>query len=279
MDYQPHSHIPFYKMQGTGNDFVIIDNRMLQLSKKEIGELAPEICNRNYGVGSDGIIALLSAEQEEVDYTMFYLNPDGSDAGMCGNGARCMALLASSQGFDNEHTFNVHNRVYKAIVKENSVTLSFPIQATIDPLSIDNQQFFSVHTGTDHLVTTVDEDTLTDEQYLRDRGRELRYHSRFQPRGTNVNFIFGVDTNRLKLQTYERGVEGLTFACGTGAIASALVWHHLQNSSTSNSYTYAVKIKGGELRVHFTFSPVKRNYSNIKLEGPAHFVFKGKYML
>lgn len=264
-------------MQGAGNDFIALDNRSLNLSKDELIELAPQICDRNFGVGADGIIILLSPEQDDVDYTMFYRNADGSDAGMCGNGARCMALFAQAHGFSKQQHFNVHNQVYEAILEgPNTVRITFPMQASIKKTELHNRPHYFLHTGTEHLVTTVDENSLKDEDTLKKEGSELRYDAQFQPAGTNVNFISGLDECSLKLQTYERGVEDLTFACGTGAIASALVWHHLQKEKPSGC-KYEVETKGGSLFVYFSFDPETKTYSNIKLEGPAHFVFKGEY--
>jgi diaminopimelate epimerase len=269
--------ISFSKMQGAGNDFIVLDNRRLNLLKDEIIELAPKICDRNFGIGADGIITLLEAEKKNTDYTMFYRNADGSDAGMCGNGARCMALFARSQGFGKQQAFNVHDQTYEAIIEgPNSVSVAFPMQASIEKTELHHRPYYFIHTGTEHLVTTVDETSLEDEDTLRKEGKELRYEAKFQPLGTNANFISGKDECSLKLQTYERGVEDLTLACGTGAIASALVWHHLQKVKPSGC-KYEVETKGGSLFVYFSFDPETKNYSNIKLEGPAHFVFKGEY--
>src|SRR6056297_1858918 len=271
--------IPFTKMQGAGNDFVVLDNRKLDLSKQELVELAPTICDRRFGVGSDGIMALLPPEHDEADYTMFFRNPDGSDAGMCGNGARCMALFAHSLGYKAEHQFNVHNQLYQAVVEtENIVRISFPMQASATEHSIDGETFYGIHTGTEHLVHAVSEDLLEDEKALREQGQQLRYHDKFQPAGTNVNFISGIDDRSLKLQTYERGVEDLTLACGTGAIAAALIWHHLQSPAQGPS-PYKVETKGGRLTVYFDYDSISSQYANIKLEGPAHFVFQGSYQL
>ncbi len=275
-----HSHsISFTKMQGAGNDFVVLDNRSQMLSKKEIIELAPEICDRKFGVGSDGIMALLPPEKEKANYTMFYRNADGSDAGMCGNGARCIALFADSLGFDSHHYFNVHNQLYEAEVRDSKhVCISFPMETVAHELTVDKQKLYAIHTGTEHIVTTVCEELLDDEKHLREEGRLLRHHSKFQPKGTNVNFICGIDESTLKLQTYERGVEDLTLACGTGAIASALIWHHIQeNKPEQNKFT--VKTKGGKLTVYFDYDASDQYFTNIKLEGPAHFVFKGTYEL
>src|SRR5699024_6307176 len=121
--------ILFTKMQGAGNDFVIIDNRDYHLSKKRIIELAPELCDRKFGVGADGIMALLPAENSEIDYSMFYRNADGSDAGMCGNGARCLALYAWEKGLGTTFSFNVHDTVYQAevIPEKRHAIIHFPI--------------------------------------------------------------------------------------------------------------------------------------------------------
>lgn len=266
-------------MQGAGNDFVVIDNRSQSLSKEQLVDLAPEICDRKFGVGSDGILALLPAEKSGADYTMFYRNPDGSDAGMCGNGARCMALFAHSLGFDKKHTLNVHDQLYKAEVSDSkSVKISFPFKSSVGKMEIGGRKLYEIFTGTEHIGIILDEDKLNNEDFLRKEGRLLRYHDRFQPKGTNVNFIHGTHPQKLKLQTYERGVEGLTLACGTGAIASALIWHHLQDNPKQND-TFRVETKGGSLKIHFSFDPGAKLYNNIKLEGPANFVFKGTYIL
>lgn len=266
-------------MEGAGNDFVVLDNRSANITKQQIVELAPKICNRKYGIGSDGILALFPAEKDNVDYTMFYRNPDGSDAGMCGNGARCIALFAHSLGFNSEHRFNVHDQVYEAKVESaEKIRISFPMDASVKKISINGRQLYETHTGTEHIALPVEEDLLYKEDYLKEEGRLLRHHAKFHPKGTNVNFISGINDTALRVQTYERGVEDLTLACGTGVIASALVWHHLQETNSSN-FEFKVKTSGGSLNVYFTFDSQSKKYSNIKLEGPAHFVFKGEYLL
>jgi diaminopimelate epimerase len=266
-------------MQGAGNDFVVLDNRSLAMEKQELIELAPNICDRRFGVGADGIMALFPPAVEGANYTMFFRNPDGSDAGMCGNGARCMARFAHSLGFDSNHTFNVHNQIYEAQVKNpEQVCISFPIKASASEKTIDGTQLFVIHTGTEHVVTIIDQEKMEDEKLLYQKGQELRNHPDFTPKGTNANFICGIDNESLQLQTYERGVEDLTLACGTGAIASALIWHHVQDTHpTDNRFT--VETKGGTLTVYFSFDPKTKKYNNIKLEGPSHFVFEGTYQL
>lgn len=266
-------------MEGAGNDFVILDNRSGDFTKEQIIHLAPKICNRKYGVGSDGILALFPAERDDVDYTMFYRNPDGSDAGMCGNGARCMALFAHSLGFDAKHQFNVHDQVYEAKIEDpEHILISFPMETSVKEVNLNGRQLYQVPTGTEHIVLAVDENTLFKEDHLIEEGHLLRHHAEFHPRGTNVNFLCGLTDTTLRVQTYERGVEDLTLACGTGVIASALVWHHLQETNSSSS-KFKVKTSGGSLNVYFSFDSQSQTYSNIKLKGPAHFVFKGEYML
>jgi diaminopimelate epimerase len=143
-------------------------------------------------------------------------------------------------------------------------------------LEINGNELLQLNTGTEHVVLSVGQAQLNDEDFLRRKGRRLRHHRQFQPEGTNVNFIDGKSTHSLRLQTFERGVEDLTLACGTGALASALAWHHIQKSK-EQSAIYSVETKGGTLSVHFSFDG--NSYFNTKLEGPAHFVFEGKYLL
>lgn len=265
-------------MQGAGNDFILFDNRTLKLSEEDLAQLAPSICNRKFGVGSDGIIALQFDETKKADLVMLYKNPDGSDAGMCGNGARCFSAFAETLGSPKKFTFRVHDKVYKANVKKESVVIDFPLETTVQEMTIANEALLNVYTNTEHVVCTVQQNELENEQALINQGRFFRNHPDFQPIGTNVNFISGMDTENLSLQTYERGVENLTLACGTGAIASALAWHHLQQGK-NGKFTYHVQVKGGTLLVHFSFEEQNETYTNIKLEGPAAFVFEGQYYL
>ncbi len=268
----------FTKMEGAGNDFVLFDNRSAQLSPQEIKELAPVLSDRKFGIGSDGIIALEYDETQQADLVMIYKNPDGSDAGMCGNGARCFAAFATTLGSPESFTFRVHEKVYSATVNSKSVIINFPLETDVQKVDIEDKTYLDVYTNTEHIVCSVSPKTLSNESELMKRGQKLRNHEKFKPAGTNVNFIRGVDRNQLQLQTYERGVENLTLACGTGAIASALAWHYLQNSP-HGVFTYTVSVKGGSLTVHFTFDESDKMYSNIKLEGPATFVFEGTYYL
>lgn len=265
-------------MQGTGNDFVVIDNRKKQYSLKELIEQTPRLCNRKYGVGADGLMALNPPEQPGLDYTMIYRNADGSDAGMCGNGSRCLALYASHLGLGETLKFNVHEHVYTAEVKDQQqVLVDFPGEVTVSELQDDDDStLYQAYTGTEHIVRMVAEPTLKNEKQLVIEGQRLRKHPMFQPQGTNVNFMYCDEDRPLSIHTYERGVEDLTLACGTGAIASALVWHHVQDSAEVNN-ELEVNTKGGTLQVHFSYTPETASYTDIKLEGPAHFVFEGAF--
>ncbi len=269
----------FSKMQGAGNDFVLIDNRSGFLSEQSLSELAPTICNRKYGIGSDGIITLQEDPQHNSGLLMVYKNPDGSDAGMCGNGARCFAAFARWLGYGSRINFRVHNSHYLAECQNEKVIIGFPLETRVNKITLEGKEAFNIFTNTEHIVCQLESfEQLGDEDDLISKGRKFRYHDMFQPKGTNVNFIFGRKKKELHLQTYERGVENLTLACGTGAIASAIGWHHLGNKKTGN-FKYTVKTKGGTLVIHFSFNGKNNLYHNIKLEGPAVFVFEGEYYL
>lgn len=265
-------------MHGAGNDFVLFDNRSMKLSDEEIEELTPTLSDRKFGIGSDGVIALNYDSTKQADLVMTYKNPDGSDAGMCGNGARCFANYAVTLGAPDTFSFRVHDKIYRAETARNNAIIFFPLETTVDTRKVDGKEYLEVYTNTEHIVCSTAADQLKKETKLVKKGRFLRHHEAFRPKGTNVNFIAGTNTNELSLQTYERGVEQLTLACGTGAIASALAWHHLQNAS-GGDYSYKINVKGGTLTVHFSFSPENNQFSSIKLEGPTAFVFEGFFYL
>ena len=270
------AQIKFQKMEGAGNDFVVIDNREAQFSLEEIIAFTPKLCNRRFGIGADGLMALENPSIDNVDYTMLYRNADGSDAGMCGNGSRCLALFAATRGFNSSQIFNVHNSIYKAEVEldRRRVSVGFPdVKAPVN-LELDKTKFIQVYTGTEHVVQFVDESLLDDEKELVNTGSKIRYHEILNPPGTNVNFVSSIQKEAIELQTYERGVEGLTLACGTGAIASAIATHFHENTDGS-SFNYSVKVKGGVLNVRFDFNKKENIYQNIQLIGPANFVFEG----
>jgi diaminopimelate epimerase len=266
-------------MEGAGNDFVVLDNRTKCLNVEQIIALTPEIFDRKFGIGADGLLVLQSPENEKVDFTMLYRNADGSDAGMCGNGARCLALFALHHGFSSTQTFNVHKMVYKAEVHEDeTVSIHFPMQLQPKERSLNGHHFIQADAGTEHLVTFVDMNALDDESRLVQIGHEIRFHEQVDPPGSNVNFVHPTNAHAIALQTYERGVENLTLACGTGALASAIATHHHQKSKETHS-AYAVQVKGGTLTAAFNFDEPTQTYNQLILTGPAHFVFQGSISL
>lgn len=268
-------------MQGTGNDFIAIDNRSYNIPLEELIALTPKLCHRKYGIGADGLLVLQNPRLPNTDYEMVYRNADGSDAGMCGNGSRCLALLASRLGLPNELTFNVHDKIYTASVEDpDSISVTFPMTTEVKEIDMpeNTTTYYQVYTGTEHIAREADKDELENLEALKKEGSQLRHHTRFQPAGTNVNFFCGINDHKLKLQTYERGVEDLTLACGTGAIASALAWHHIQEADHNNTEIH-VETPGGELVVTFRFEASNESYQSISLTGPAKVVFEGVYDL
>lgn len=267
--------ILFHKMQGAGNDFVVIDNREGQYTKDEIIAFTPALCDRKFGIGADGLMALNAPEMEGCDFTMYYRNADGSDAGMCGNGARCLSLFAARNGFPDKVRFNVHGNIYSGEVHEDgSVSVHFPVRVQPESVKLRNIDMLRADTGTEHVIHFVNEKEIEDEELLIHTGRKIRYHEDVNPPGTNVNFVCPNPDGSLQLQTYERGVEGLTLACGTGALASAVALHHREQEKESHA-EYSIHVKGGTLHASFYFDEDSGTYDQLILNGPAHFVFKG----
>lgn len=284
--------LEFVKMEAAGNDFVLIDCRNQDIPLEAIITMCPALCDRKRGIGADGLLLLHPNPNPDVDYTMIYRNSDGSDAGMCGNGGRSIALYASQHGFSDHHSFQVHNQIYHAFVNpaEHLVELSFPDAKAPNEIEDTFGTCFQVYPNTEHAVFFL-ETLPKDIGELTTRALEIRNHARFSPVGTNVNFAVIRPKNEIELETFERGVEDFTLACGTGAVATAMSAHAL-NGSEAGSHTYSLRVKGGVLKVSFSFEPslnepvvtdrmVPRasvvGYKSITLEGPAKVVFKGTW--
>lgn len=266
--------VKFYKMEGAGNDFVVLDNRDYSFTMDEIIEFTPRLCNRRFGIGADGLLVLKQPEKKGADYTMIYRNADGSDAGMCGNGGRCMALFSSVKGFEPTHTFSVHDHLYHAEVSGTSVSIQFPVQVQPKKITLDEIDFIKADTATEHVIAFMGEEDLKMEDKLVQLGRSIRMHREMNPPGTNVNFVYPESKKSIHVQTYERGVENLTLACGTGALASAIASHDYFNIPDKH-WEFEVHMKGGLLKASFDFDSTTKTYTNINLTGPAHFVFEG----
>ncbi|WP_245550337.1 diaminopimelate epimerase [Gracilimonas tropica] len=270
------TELRFHKMQGAGNDFIVIDNRKYAFSLDQIIRFTPKLCDRKFGIGADGILVLQQPQRDDVDFTMIYRNADGSDAGMCGNGARCLVQYAHEIGFNATQTFNVHDNVYEAEVHPDGlVSIHFPVHVIPEKKVLEGRTFIKADAATEHLVTFFDKKPeLENEEHLVQLGSSIRYHKTVDPPGSNVNFVFPENESSIQLQTYERGVEDLTLACGTGALASAIATHFHQGASTQHA-SYSVHVKGGTLKASFDFNADTNTYHQLILTGPAHFVFEG----
>lgn len=266
----PPMLLNFTKMNGAGNDFIMVDNRegVIALQKEGIARL----CDRHRGVGADGLIAVEPA-QNGADFRMRYYNADGGEAEMCGNGARCFARFASRLGgMAAAISFETIAGVITAKLLGDRVQLqmSQPKDLALNiSLSVAGKQIIAhfVNTGVPHAVIPVPDLEAVD---VRKIGAAVRFHEHFAPKGTNANFLQWMDERSQAIRTYERGVEDETLACGTGVVASALIRHQLTHAPSP----IAVQVKGGEtLEVGFEWDGEK--YSSVTLTGPADFVFDG----
>ncbi len=266
----------FHKMNGAGNDFVVIDNRKLEinLSRAQIAFL----CDRQRGIGADGLLAVEPAEKG-ADYKFRYYNADGGEAEMCGNGARCFGKYTARLTGDGTRTVSfetIAGRLSAELIGTNvRIAMSDPFGLELNAdIHIDglNEAVHAVNTGVPHAVVFVDD--LENLDVTR-HGAALRYHDHFAPNGTNANFAKVIDANHIAIRTYERGVEGETLACGTGMVACALI-HHLLTQAAS---PVQVDVEGGEtLEIGFD-NYESDSFCDVTLTGPADFVFEGDITL
>lgn len=264
--------ISFTKMNGAGNDFVMLDNRDLayNLTKEQIALL----CDRHRGIGADGLLAAEPSEGE-TDFLFRYYNADGGEAEMCGNGARCFGRFTADllPHEAAEVSFQTIAGDLSAKLIDDNVEVAMSNPFDLEPeLKIEieglNSPIHSVNTGVPHTVTFVDDLTELDVIKL---GAAIRYHQHFEPSGTNANFAQVLAPGHIAIRTYERGVEGETLACGTGMVACAL-YHHLITGAAS---PIKVDVKGGEtLEIGFVKSGDE--FVNVTLTGPAEITFTGE---
>lgn len=254
--------IHFHKYQGTGNDFVMLDNLNGQYTDLTIPQIV-QICDRRFGIGADGLIKI--NKHNSLDFEVDYYNSDGSKS-FCGNGARCAVAFAKSLGID------VVNTRFLAIDGEHSAKMKGEI-ITLDmsPVESVNQvdKSFELNTGSPHYVRFVEK---LEEENIVSEGREIRYSEAHIKEGINVNLVEKLGAYSIKIATYERGVEDETLSCGTGATACALIVGFSTNKIGKNEID--VEVKGGKLKVEFDYLG-NGSFSSIKLIGPAEFVFKG----
>jgi diaminopimelate epimerase len=267
--------IDFYKMSGSGNDFILVDNRT-SIIKPEAGpELARKLCRRKVSVGADGLI--LIENDDEVDFSWRFFNADGSSAEMCGNGGRCVARLASMLGIcGSSLSFRTLAGVIRAEVSGGRVKLQMiapkDLQLDLDfEVNGDRVALHFINTGVPHTIFIVDNLELLEKQDVLGQGREVRYHSRFAPAGTNVNFVAPLGEQAVAIRTYERGVEDETLACGTGATAVALVGA----AKRLLRPPVDVHTKSGETLTIY-FDPGEGLPEEVYLEGEATVIYQGR---
>jgi len=264
--------IDFTKMSGTGNDFILIDHRTPFLAREEMPGFAKAVCERRVSVGADGLILLENSES--ADFRWQFLNADGSWAEMCGNGARCAARFAHTKGIAPARMrFETVAGLIEAEVTGQSVKLKMTAPTGLrlqEKLVVNGQEqvVHSLNTGVPHAVLFLED---IRQAPVLEMGRALRFHEHFQPAGTNVNFVRQQPGNGLIVRTYERGVEGETLACGTGAVSAAIIAGLLGQVRPP----VAVTTSGGEqLTIHYTLAG--QEISEVYLEGPANFIYEGR---
>ncbi|HTD86971.1 MAG TPA: diaminopimelate epimerase [Candidatus Binatia bacterium] len=264
--------LEFTKMNGAGNDFVLIDDRArkIQLSREQVVKL----CHRQRGVGADGLFLLIPSTSARADWAWEFYNSDGSVADMCGNGARCFArFIQKVTGANGKTSFETGAGVITATFQGERVTVNLtrPKDLALSQkvgVGGNAMMIHSLNTGVPHAVIFVPD---ADKAMVQQLGAEIRYHPHFAPKGTNVNFAQVLEPNHIRVRTYERGVEGETLACGTGVSASALV------ASRVHGFKPPVKVtvQGGDV-LEVSFKEQNGEFSDVQLTGPAEFVYEGR---
>ncbi|MGY8911287.1 MAG: diaminopimelate epimerase [Flavobacteriales bacterium] len=252
-------NLSFYKYQGTGNDFVMIDNRS-SIFNKQNTNLISKLCDRHFGIGADGVI--LIENDQKFDFKMIYFNADGSQT-FCGNGARCAVAFAKYLNIiQHKTTFLAVDGEHFAELEDDTISLQM---INVDDIKVNENSVF-MHTGTQHHVEMVND--LNDYPVFKN-GQKIRNSYEFP--GSNVNFVQQIGDTTFRVRTYEKGVEDETLACGTGVTAVAIAMHKT-NKTKSNAIS--LPVEGGNLKV--SFDENNGAYTNVFLKGPAKFVFKGE---
>lgn len=254
--------LTFYKYQGTGNDFIMIDNR-LNIFPKENTQFIEQLCDRRFGIGADGLILL--ENHTTYDFKMVYFNSDGNESSMCGNGGRCLVAFAKQLGIiEATAKFEaVDGYHYAKIIEDELISLQMK---DVDRIAV-HQDYSFLNTGSPHHVQLVSDLKNLD---VKTEGAKIRCSDLYGKAGSNINFVHQLGNDIFVVRTYERGVEDETLSCGTGATAVAIAMHHMDKTK-SNSID--LQVEGGKLSVQF-----KENngvYSDVFLVGPATFVFEG----
>ncbi len=268
--------LSFTKLTGAGNDFVLIDNRE-DVYKLQWNEAAKNICDRHFGIGADGLLVLEKSVKH--DFKLNYFNSDGSYGGLCGNGGRCAAYYYFlNDAKSNLVHFESLGKKYTAEKNSDSIRLRMKdVRTQIKKYAISiNKKNYAIHfldVGSPHAIFFLDKKKGSLAKFpVDDIGRKIRFHKKFSPKGTNVNFVSQFNSNTIEMRTYERGVESETLACGTGSVATALVSATLFEMK---SPIHLIPTSKQQLSVHFK----SKNdiYTDVWLEGPAKIVFAGKF--
>jgi len=267
--------LDFTKMNGAGNDFVLLDNRARKVSLS--CDQIVRLCDRHRGVGADGVMLLVPSASGRADWAWEFYNSDGSTGEMCGNGARCFSRFVQRlTGVSGGFTFETGAGVITASFQGERITVNLtqPRELRLHeqvPLSAGTQTIHSLNTGVPHAVLFVPD---ADRVLVGQLGPEIRRHAHFGPKGTNVNFAQQTGPNQIRVRTFERGVEGETLACGTGVTASALIAARL------HGFTSPVKVwvQGGD-ELEVSFKDQGGEFTDVRLGGPAEFVFEGRIVI
>lgn len=258
-------NLSFYKYQGAGNDFVMIDDRTNSFPIQK--DFIERICHRNFGIGADGLILLQT--DEVSDFKMVYFNSDGRQSTMCGNGGRCIVRFAEDLKIIQSKTeFNAIDGLHHAVVNPAEIQLQMTNVSEVDEFPTHS----FLNTGSPHHVEFVPD---VDQIDVKNHGAKIRYGSPYFEEGSNVNFVQILNDHTLKIRTYERGVEDETLACGTGITAAAIAAFESGKIGTKE---VEVEARGGNLKVRFEKNP-SVGFENIWLTGPAEFVFKGEIQI
>lgn len=254
--------IHFSKYEGTGNDFVMIDNRSLFFPKENY-ELVKHLCDRRFGIGADGLILL--ENHPNAHFKMVYYNSDGNLSSMCGNGGRCLIAFAHQLGIiQDQAAFEAVDGMHHATLHAHGIV---SLEMTpVDRVNIQPDYIF-LNTGSPHHVMMVDD---IDSLNVKTKGSDIRYSDLYGQAGSNVNFVSQINDNTFRIRTYERGVEDETLSCGTGATAVAIAMHATGKTTSEQVHIW---VQGGKLEV--SFNKKANLYQNVHLMGPATFVFNG----
>ncbi|HYG14707.1 MAG TPA: diaminopimelate epimerase [Bacteroidia bacterium] len=257
--------IEFFKYQGAGNDFIMVDNRRLALLRHNVA-LYRRLCDRRFGIGADGFIMV--QDKEGYDFEMVYFNSDGNESSMCGNGGRCITMFARQLGIiDKQAHFLATDGPHDAVIEDNGwVSLQMKNVASVETIGSD----LYLNTGSPHYVRFINNNLA--EYALVNEARKVRYNERFANEGTNVNIV-SPSGDTLDVRTYERGVEDETLSCGTGVTAVALA--AAINRPEGKGIVQPISTPGGKLQIRFDKTG-PNSFENIWLQGPAEYVFSGK---